>query len=98
MLICRKCSKRAGGGFGKGGRKRLAKALRRELQLEKGRRARIGLVEVGCLGLCPKDAVSVACGSKPGALFAVPVGAPMVDVVAALGLEGDRSASANAAE
>jgi predicted metal-binding protein len=91
LLVCRKCGKRAGGGFGKDGRKRLAKALRRELKLEKGRCARVGVMEVGCLGLCPKDAVTVVRGSQPGAMLAVPVGAPVEEVAAALGLPAQGS-------
>ena len=90
MLVCRKCSKRAGGGFGEDGRERLAKALRRELGLAgKGKRARkdrLGVVEVGCLKICPKRAVmAIRCGD-PGRWLAVPCGAAMDEVAAMLGL------------
>ena len=40
VLICRKCSKRADGGFGPDS-KPLAKALRRHLRLKKGRKATV---------------------------------------------------------
>lgn len=86
VLICRKCGKRAGGGFGPKGRQSLRKALRKELALKKGRRARIGLVEVDCLKLCPKGAVTVVLGSAPSAMRAVPIGTPAAEVTAALGL------------
>ena len=63
MLVCRKCSKKVGGGFGPDGDERLAKALRRHLSLKKGRKAAAGIVEVNCLGICPKGAVTVVNGA-----------------------------------
>ena len=57
VLVCAKCSKRVGGGFGKKGRTALAKELRREPGFGKGRKAAVGVVEVKCLGICPRDAV-----------------------------------------
>src|SRR3546814_2096753 len=59
ILVCRKCSKRQGGGFGPQGGKPLAKALRKHLGVKKGRKASVGIVEVGCLGVCPQDAVTL---------------------------------------
>ena len=44
MLVCRKCSKKLDGGFGKDGEERLAKALRRHLSLKKGRKAAAGII------------------------------------------------------
>jgi predicted metal-binding protein len=87
VLICRKCGKRAGGGFGRKGKQSLRKVLKKELGLKKGRRARIGLVEVDCLKLCPKNAVTVVLGSAPQAMVAVPIGMPVAEVVAGLGLQ-----------
>lgn len=63
ILLCRKCSKRLGGGFGPDGKKPLAKALRKHLGLRKGRKAAAGIIEVGCLGVCPKGAVTLVNGS-----------------------------------
>lgn len=63
VLVCRKCSKKVGGGFGPDGEERLAKALRRHLALKKGRKAAAGVVEVDCLGICPKGAVTVVNGA-----------------------------------
>lgn len=63
VLICRKCSKKLDGGFGPDGDERLAKALRRHLSLKKGRKAAMGIVEVNCLGICPKGAVTVVNGA-----------------------------------
>jgi hypothetical protein len=86
VLVCRKCSKKLGGGFGAGGKKSLRKALRKELRLEKGRKARLGVVEVDCMKLCPKDVVTVFLGSEPGRMRAVAAGTPIAIVVANLGL------------
>ena len=59
MLVCRKCSRKQakrGSGFGgkSGG---LAKALKKEMGAGKGRKARLGIVEVKCLDICPKRGV-----------------------------------------
>lgn len=64
VLICRKCSKKLDGGFGPTGGERLGKALRRHLSLKKGRKAAAGIVEVNCLGVCPKGAVTVVNGAR----------------------------------
>jgi predicted metal-binding protein len=73
ILVCRKCQKRMGDrGFGPAGRTRLAKALTRRVKQAvagakvKGRAAPVGIVEVGCLKLCPRGGVTVVVGSKPG--------------------------------
>jgi predicted metal-binding protein len=84
VLVCRKCSKKTRGGFGSGGKTRLAKALKKDLKLGKGRCAKVRVIEVGCLGLCPKNAVTVARGSQPGELLAVPKGASLDDIAATL--------------
>lgn len=86
VLICRKCSKKAKGGFGPKRRDRLSKALRKALDLAKGRRANIGVVEVGCLDICPKKAVTVALGSDPSLYRIIPAGTPMEAVIKTLDL------------
>ena len=58
MLVCAKCSRKLDGGFGGAG-KPLAKALRKHLKLKNGPKSRAGVVEVKCLGVCPKGAVVV---------------------------------------
>ncbi|MEJ7933159.1 (2Fe-2S) ferredoxin domain-containing protein [Sphingobium sp. AN558] len=63
VLVCRKCSKKLDGGFGPDGDERLARALRKHLALRKGRKAAAGVIEVGCLGVCPKGAVTVIDGA-----------------------------------
>lgn len=90
VLVCRKCGKRAGGGFGSKGKTSLAKLLRKHLGVKKGRKAATGVVEIGCLGLCPKGAVTVVNGGRPGEWLAVPLGTSAADVAGCLGLNGDR--------
>lgn len=90
VLVCGKCSKKVGGGFGKRGRTPLAKALRRVLGLRKGRCARLGVVETRCLGLCPKARVAVVDTARPGRWHIVTPGDDPARLAAALGL-GDQA-------
>ena len=87
VLVCRKCSKKLGGGFGPKGKQGLAKALRAELK-DTGRRRAVRVVEVGCLSLCPKGAVTVAGAAHPGAVLAVPGRTEPEAVLTALRLPG----------
>jgi len=87
VLICRKCSKKLDGGFGKGGKQHLAKALRKEAKLKKGRKAPLGIVEVPCLGVCPGGAVTVIDTRRPGEWMIVRKGADPAEVASELGLE-----------
>lgn len=66
ILVCGKCSRGVGGGWGAKGRTPLAKALRRALGVSKGPRASVGVVEVGCLGACPAKGVVILDGTRPG--------------------------------
>lgn len=86
VLVCRKCTKKVRGGFGAKGRKSLCKALRGELDLPKGRRSPVAVVEVGCFGICPKKAVTTFSSARPEVLQTIPPKTPMSDVVEALGL------------
>ena len=83
VLVCRKCSTKIDGGFGKKGKQRLAKALRKQFGLRKGRKSGFGVVEVGCLGVCPYGAVTVIDTADPGRWRIVPAGSD----VTALGIE-----------
>jgi predicted metal-binding protein len=80
VLVCTKCSKKLGGGFGESGKQSLAKALRERLGIGKGRKAPLGVVEVKCLGVCPKRAVVVVNAQRPHDWMIVPAGED-VDVV-----------------
>ena len=87
VLVCRKCSKKLDGGFGIGGHERLAKVLRRSLGPKvKPRRATVAIVEVGCLDLCPKNAVVVLHSERPGDWLVVPRGTSIDTLEALLGL------------
>lgn len=66
VLVCGKCSKKLDGGFGPKRGTGLARALRGEPGFGKGRKADIGVVEVRCLGICPKGAVAVVDTREPG--------------------------------
>ena len=86
LLVCKKCSKKLGGGFGPKGRTPLAKALREHLGLKKGRKSAAGIVEVKCLGICPRGAVTVIDGAAPGEWMLVKAGTGLDEVSAELGL------------
>lgn len=89
VLVCRKCSKKLDGGFGPDGDERLGKALRSHLKLKKGRKAAAGIVEVDCLGICPKGAVTVVNGSASREWLLVQPGADLDELAAELGLAID---------
>lgn len=88
ILVCGKCSKKIGGGFGKKQATPLAKALRKVLGLKKGRKARGGVVETRCLGICPKNAVTVIDMATPQRWLIVPAGAAVHDVAQGLSIGG----------
>lgn len=88
VLVCRKCSKKLDGGFGKDGDQKLAKVLRKALGAKgKGRKARAAVIEVDCLDVCPKNAVVAVRASAPRDWAVVPRGASIEAVVARLGLD-----------
>jgi predicted metal-binding protein len=82
ILVCVKCSKKVDGGFGEKGKTSLAKALKKEFG--KGRRASRGVVEVKCLKVCPKNAVTVIDSRKPHEWMVVRAGTPVAQVAALL--------------
>lgn len=87
VLVCRKCSKKLDGeGYGAGGDQSLRKALRRALGGGKGRKARAGVIEVGCFDVCPKDAVVVANAKTPGEWLVAPRHTPLDSLIQRLGL------------
>lgn len=86
LLVCAKCSKRLDGGFGKGGKQRLAKALKTHLGVKPFRKAPVGVVEVKCLGVCPRGAVTVINAADPTHWRLVPKGADLDEVARDLGV------------
>nr|WP_198162938.1 (2Fe-2S) ferredoxin domain-containing protein [Sphingobium sp. TCM1] len=89
VLVCRKCSKKLDGGFGPDGDDRLAKALRQHLSIRKGRKSAAGIVEVNCLGVCPKGAVTVVNGADSREWLLVRPDADLDELAATLGLLPD---------
>ena len=75
VLVCRKCSKRQKGGFGPDGRTRLAKVLRKMYGAKKRRKSPVGVIEVGCLDVCPKHAVVMIDTRRPKEWLLVKPGA-----------------------
>jgi len=86
VLVCAKCEKKIGGGFGKDGRKPLSKLLCKRAE-GKGRKAGFGVLSTKCLKICPKRAVTVVNGTRPRDWLIVPAGAAVTEVVEVLGLE-----------
>ena len=84
VLVCGKCSRRVGGGFGKNGRRALAKELRRQPGFGKGRKAEMGVMEVKCLGICPRDAVVLVDTRSPRKWRLVRPGSDVVELAEAL--------------
>ncbi len=80
LLVCRKCGKKLGGGFGKKGGMPLEKALKGEL---KGKRAP-RVLAVPCMDICPKGAVVVVKASDPRNIHLVPAGTGVDQVIATL--------------
>lgn len=97
ILVCRKCSKKLNGGFGPDGDEKLAKVLRRTIaradaaagrRKTKGRHASRGVIEVGCLDICPKDGVTTVSASRPGQWLVVPRRTLIDEVLEALSSTG----------
>lgn len=80
VLVCGKCSKKVGGGFGKKGKTSLAKALGSVVGFGKGRKSLVQVVETKCLGLCPKGAVTVVGPRDPPTWLVVEPGEDVGEV------------------
>jgi predicted metal-binding protein len=85
LRVCGKCSRKLGGGFGPDGRQSLAKALARASGGGRKRKAPLGVVEVKCLGLCPRRAVVLVDAGAPGRWHLVPPGRDAGVLLAELG-------------
>ncbi|KQM65667.1 hypothetical protein ASE75_05350 [Sphingomonas sp. Leaf17] len=84
VLVCGKCSKKVGGGFGASGKTGLAKALAKATGGGKRRKDPLGIVETKCLGICPKGAVVLVDTARPGEWLLIPAGTAIDDVVGQL--------------
>ena len=70
VVVCRKCQKRMGGGFGPDGNWTLRKAIRKRSNT-KDNECSIGVIQAGCFGVCPKQGVTVMRASRPSELLVV---------------------------
>jgi predicted metal-binding protein len=86
VLVCSKCSKKLGGGFGRKGSKPLAKELRKLAGAGKGRKSDLLVLETACLKLCPKGAVVVMDAAKPESWLIVPAQTDVQAVAEKIGL------------
>ena len=86
ILVCAKCEKKLGGGFGADGRHPLSKCLAKRNGGGRGRKARLGVVATRCLKVCPKGAVTVVDAGRPRDWLIVPKGTPLEEVEGMLGL------------
>ena len=93
VLVCGKCSRKLGGGFGRKGKVELDQALRDALK-DAGRRRELRVERTGCLGLCPKRAVTVAWAGRPGEVIVVPEGADVAAVLGQLALAPGQATTA----
>jgi len=82
-MICGKCSRKLHGGFGKKGKHDLTTVLKDALR-QTGRRRELRVLTVGCLGLCPKRAVTAVTTAQPGQVLAIPEGMDPATVLARL--------------
>ena len=82
-MVCGKCSRKLHGGFGKKGRRGLAEVLK-DAAKASGQRRALRVLEVGCLGLCPKRAVSAIGMGQPGHVLVVPAGSDGMAVLTRL--------------
>lgn len=87
VLVCSKCQKKVGKGFGPDEDLTLKKALKRYLKPGKGRKAEIAVLTVKCFDVCPKGAVMTVNAARPDEMVVIPAGADLLEVTERLGLE-----------
>ena len=91
ILVCGKCGKKAkkrGLTFGRK-EETFRKALKSALSAKKGRKASLGLVEVPCLDICPKNGVVLVDSRTPGQWRIITPDADMDELARQLkGVEG----------
>src|SRR6185437_12728809 len=75
VLLCGKCARKLDGGFGPKGKDTLRSTMRQALK-DGGHRRDIRIIETRCMGLCPKNAVTMVAAADPGRIYAVPAGTP----------------------
>ena len=81
VLVCGKCARKLDGGYGPEGKDTLRSTLRAELK-GRGHGREVRIIETRCMGICPKEAVTMVNASNPGAISVVPKGTPIAAVMA----------------
>ncbi len=74
VLVCRKCGKKLKGGFGEKRKQGLKTVLRLALR-QAGRRRDVRVIEMRCLGVCPKRGVTALNATHPSLIHIIPAGA-----------------------
>jgi predicted metal-binding protein len=87
LLVCGKCSRKLGGGFGPDGKDKLKQALQTALK-DNGHRRQVRVMKTGCMGVCPENAVTTLNAAKPGKVWVVPKNTSVVTVLSCLVDEG----------
>jgi hypothetical protein len=82
LIVCRKCSTKLDGGFGRKRKESLKSVLRQNFR-DAGRRRDIRICEAACLGVCPKGGVTALNATHPGTIHVISAG---TDAVAAMEL------------
>lgn len=80
LLSCGKCARKMKGGYGEKRKHPIRSALRGALK-DAGHRRDVRVIETGCMGVCPKKAVTVINASHPEKIYVVAAGAPVANVV-----------------
>ena len=83
ILLCGKCARKINGGYGPKKKQTLKDALRAELKAD-GRRRQVQIIEMRCIGICPKKAVTALNASSPGRILTVPKGTHPKDALTLL--------------
>jgi predicted metal-binding protein len=83
LLTCGKCARKIDGGYGPKGKDSLRTALRAALK-DAGHGRDIRVIEMRCIGICPKRAVTAVNASRPAVIATVPKGTGMEEVIALL--------------
>ena len=83
ILLCGKCARKINGGYGPKKKQTLKDALRAELKAD-GRRRQVQIIEMRCIGICPKKAMTALNASSPGRILTVPKGTHPKDALTLL--------------
>jgi predicted metal-binding protein len=83
VILCRKCGKKRGGGFGRKRKESLKTVLRKTLR-NAGRRRDIRILETSCMGLCPKGGVTALNATHPRTIHVISVGSEPINALRTL--------------